>query len=276
MSLEWALLTPLGAGMYGIHPALPSYLADHWRVEDPDTYAEHRAAADDALLDAHAALATRLKQQIRTGDAALAFALIDRQRRTLSQMLGIALDNGYWDRAQAIAATLGLYWNRRGLNIEARCWVDRARLVVEDPDGTPPNLSTSAGALWLFIVGSEADHQQNAGQFDDAEATHAQIREMLLAQPTSPQLRAYLATNYHRLGVIAQLRGRLDDAEDRHRKSLTIAEGLGDRPGMARSYHQLGMLAQSRGRLGEAEDWYRKSGSPGMSVDHHGDLSWGR
>ncbi len=32
------LLTTLGSGMYGIHPALPSYLANHWRAEDPDTH----------------------------------------------------------------------------------------------------------------------------------------------------------------------------------------------------------------------------------------------
>ena len=28
---------------------------------------------------------------------------------------------------------------------------------------------------------------------------------------------------------------------------------------MAATYHQLGMTAQARGRLDEADDWYRKS-----------------
>ena len=68
-----------------------------------------------------------------------------------------------------------------------------------------------------------------------------------------------MATTYHQLGMTAQDRGRLDEAEDWYRKSLAIKEELGDRPGMARSYHQLGMTAQDRGRLDEAEDWYRKS-----------------
>ncbi|PZS11613.1 MAG: hypothetical protein DLM64_06380, partial [Solirubrobacterales bacterium] len=216
------LLTPLGAGMYGIHPALPSYLADQWRAEDPDRYPTQRAAAVDALLDAHATFAGWLKRQIDTGDAALAFALIDRQRRTLSELLGYALDSGNFNRAQSVVTPLDDYWDARGLYIEARGWVDRVRLALEDPDGTPPNLDTPAGTLWMFLVGSEANRQQRAGQLDAAEDTHAQIRDTLLTQPTSPQQQAHLATSYHQFGMIAQDRGRLDDAEDWCRKSLTI------------------------------------------------------
>jgi tetratricopeptide (TPR) repeat protein len=72
-------------------------------------------------------------------------------------------------------------------------------------------------------------------------------------------LRAFLATDYHQLGMIAQDRGRLEEAEDWYRRSLAINEELGDRPGLARTYHQLGITAQDRGRLEEAEDWYRRS-----------------
>jgi tetratricopeptide (TPR) repeat protein len=55
------------------------------------------------------------------------------------------------------------------------------------------------------------------------------------------------------------LRGRLGEAEDWYRQSLTIKEDLNNRPGMALSYHQLGIIAQNRGRLQEAEDWYCQS-----------------
>ncbi|MEU7055107.1 tetratricopeptide repeat protein, partial [Streptomyces sp. NPDC046197] len=61
------------------------------------------------------------------------------------------------------------------------------------------------------------------------------------------------------LGMVAQERGRLEEAEDWYRQSLIIEENLGNRPGMAGAYHQLGMVAQERGRLEEAEDWYRQS-----------------
>ena len=86
-----------------------------------------------------------------------------------------------------------------------------------------------------------------------------------------------MASTYHQLGMTAQDRGRLDEAEDWYRKSLTIREELGDRPGMAITYHQLGITAQDRGRLDEAEDWYRQSlaiseelgDRPGMASSYH-------
>ncbi len=68
-----------------------------------------------------------------------------------------------------------------------------------------------------------------------------------------------MAISYHQLGMIAQERGRLDEAADWYARSLAIEEELGDRPGMASSYHQLGMVAQRRGRLDEAAEWYARS-----------------
>jgi tetratricopeptide (TPR) repeat protein len=68
-----------------------------------------------------------------------------------------------------------------------------------------------------------------------------------------------MASGYHQLGMVAQDRGRLAQAERWYRKSLDIAEDLGNRPGMASGYHQLGMVAQDRGLLEDAERWYRKS-----------------
>ena len=68
-----------------------------------------------------------------------------------------------------------------------------------------------------------------------------------------------MAASYHQLGIVAQLRGRLDEAADWYARSLAISEELGDRPKMVTSYHQLGMVAQVRGRLDEAADWYARS-----------------
>ena len=86
-----------------------------------------------------------------------------------------------------------------------------------------------------------------------------------------------MASTYHQLGITAQDRGQLDEADDWYRKSLTIKEELGNRPGMAITYHQLGITAQDRGRLDEADDWYRKSlaikeelgNRPGMAATYH-------
>jgi len=68
-----------------------------------------------------------------------------------------------------------------------------------------------------------------------------------------------IAGRYHQLGMVAQGRGRLDEAENWYRKSLAISEELGDQPGMTINYRVLGIVAQGRGRLDEAEEWNRKS-----------------
>jgi tetratricopeptide (TPR) repeat protein len=64
-----------------------------------------------------------------------------------------------------------------------------------------------------------------------------------------------MASTYHQLGTTAQARGRLDEAEDWYRQSLTINKDLGDRPGIAAAYGQLGLLAEAQQQPGQALDW---------------------
>jgi tetratricopeptide (TPR) repeat protein len=256
---EVGLLTSLGAGMYRIHPALPAYLTSIWQALAPGGHHELRTAAELALVDSYASFGGWLLQQIRSGDAQLAMVLIHLQRRTLGSLLGYALDHSLWDQAQDIAQPLDEYWDARGLVEEARAWVNRARVAVEDSDGNAPDLNSSAGALWLFLTGSQANRQVTAGQLGQAERAYRDILHALQLQPATSKQRSRLAVIYHQLGRVAQQRGRLDEAEDRYRQSLTINEEFGDRPGMASTYHQLGLVAQQRGRLDEAEDWYRQS-----------------
>ena len=64
-----------------------------------------------------------------------------------------------------------------------------------------------------------------------------------------------MASTYHQLGITAQDRGRLDEADDWYRKSLTIKEELGNLPGMALTYGQLGLLAEDRQQPRQALDW---------------------
>jgi tetratricopeptide (TPR) repeat protein len=271
------LLTGLGGGMYRIHPALPGYLANWWRREEPGNHDAAREAATRAVLSAHADLGGWLSQQISSGDAGMAYTVIGLERRTLGSLVGYALEHGLWEDAQLIARPLNEYWDARGLEEEAGAWADRARLATEDPDGTPPQLDTPAGDLWLFATGSQAIRQMERRHLDDAERTYQQTLTAFQAQPTSPRQQDGLATTYHQLGNIAQARGRLDEAEDWYRKSLAIEEELGNAPGTADSYHQLGMAAQARGRLDEAEDWYLKSlaiseelgNTPRMVIAYH-------
>jgi tetratricopeptide (TPR) repeat protein len=253
------LLTRLGGGIYRMHPALPAYLAAGWRTEEGAGYDDQRAAATQALLSAYAALGDWLQQQLNSGNAGLAFTIIGLQQRTMSHLLGYALDSRSWAGAFAVAQPLSRYWNSRGLYVEAAAWTDHVRLAVEDADGTPPELDSDPGQLWAFFVAEQAQRQIDSGQLDAAEHTYREQLAMVEAQSASLQLQRPVAGIYRQLGIVAQDRGRLDEAADWYARSLAIFEELGDRQRVAISYQQFGSLAQDRGRLDEAADWYARS-----------------
>ena len=271
------LLTGLGAGMYQIHPALPGYLAAGWHAEDPAGYAPEREACEQALCTASAAFSRWLTGQIASGNAALAYAVIGLQRRTLGAMLGHALHRHAWDDASGIVRALDPYWDTRGLGEEAGAWADRILDGTAGPGQDMPAAETLAGSLWLYTTIHQATRQQEAGQPDWAAHTYRTALAFLQDQPETDWTRTSIAAIYHQLGITAGDRRRLDESEDWYRKSLTIEEELGNRPGMAISYHQLGITAYLRGRLDEAEDWYRKaltieeelSDRPRISVIYH-------
>ena len=108
------LLTDLGTGMYQVHPALPGYLADKWQADNPASYAEEQEACENALCAACADLGRWLTEQVKSGDAALAYAIIGLQRRTLGAMLGHALAHRTWDDANGIVHALDAYWGTCG------------------------------------------------------------------------------------------------------------------------------------------------------------------
>ena len=271
------LVARLGDGRYRIHPALPAFLAARWRDEEPDHYDRERTAATEALVTAHAVLGEWLIQQIRVGDAHRALLVIDLERRTLAWLLDYALGHGRWAQARAIAQPLNRYWDIRGRREEAIEWADRARAVLQRPDGTGPALDSPAGALWLFFTFDQANLRLLGGEPYEAERSYRQILAMLKAYPASPRQQERLTVIYQQIGNVAYLTADLDDAQDWYIKSLAIKEELHDRPGMVDSYHQLGNVAYLMGDLDDAQDWYIKSlaikeelhNRPGMASSYH-------
>jgi tetratricopeptide (TPR) repeat protein len=270
------LLTRFMGSLYRIHPALPIYLTALWHQRAGNAFADEQAAARLASIRAHAVLGAWLDQQIEGGDAETAMAVLSAERRTLGSAAGEALDRGLFAEAQAILEPLDELWDVQGLGEEARAWVDRCREALEDRDGHPPDLDLPQGALWLFVVGSQANRLRAAGVLLKAEAQYDAIRR-ILERSTKDSTKPRLAVIYHQLGYVAQDRGDLASAEAWYRKALEIKEALGDRPGMAASFHQLGWLAQDRGDLPAAEASYRKAleilealgNRRGMAVSFH-------
>jgi tetratricopeptide (TPR) repeat protein len=195
----------------------------------------------------------------------------------MGQLLGYALDHGNWKEAEAIARPLTRNWEARGHYAEADAWTDRVRATIESAGEMALGLSTPAGSLWLYFVGSQANRRVFSGHLTAAEKTYTEILAVLQTQPASAEAQFNLAAINHQLGMVAQQQGRLAEAEDWYTRSLAIEEELGNRSGMAISYHQLGYVAQERARLAEAEDWYTKalaisreiSDRPGMASTYH-------
>ena len=132
------LLTGFGVGMYRIHPALPGYLAASWHAENPDGYDQERRACEQALCTACVDFSRWLTRQIASGNAALAYAMLEVHRRTLCAMLGYALDHHEWDDADAMVEALDAYWDSRGLGAEAAGWTDRILDAAVGPGQVPP------------------------------------------------------------------------------------------------------------------------------------------
>jgi hypothetical protein len=177
--VEIGLLTALGRGMYALHPALPAYLTAQWRQQAGAEFTDEYAAANEALLHAYAGFGGWLLQQIQAGAAQTAIVLIDRQRRTMGRLVGMALAQRQYELAQAMLQPLNEFWGMRGLGQEARGWVDRCRAALEDHTGAPPDLESAGGALWLFTVGNEAKRALLAGNLNAAQAQYEELRQRL-------------------------------------------------------------------------------------------------
>lgn len=281
------LLTVMGQGMYGIHPALHSYLRYHHSVagvaaasgSSPVTEASSAEyeAAQVALLNAYAVFSEWLSYRIRQGDAALALRLVDKQRRALGAMLDFALVHKMWQQAHAIVRPLTEYWDSRGLMEEARIWTDRALDGLAAADGTAPAPNSQADFLWNRLTTYQENRKLRTGRIDQAETSYRRIFDSLNRKDVSPEQRLNVAVVMNQLGRVAQERGELTQAEDWYLKSLQIKESLGDDFGVANTCQNLGVLTQMRGDLARAEKWYRKSltirkrldDRPGVAAMYH-------
>ncbi len=240
------LLTDLGTGMYQVHPALPGYLADKWQADNPASYAEEQEACENALCAACADLGRWLTEQIKSGDAALAYAIIGLQRRTLGAMLGRALAHRTWDDANGIVHALDAYWDTCGFGEEAAAWADRILAATTGPSQNAPTSASPAGRLWLDTTNRQATRQLDAGQPGQAAQAYRRALAYLQGEPETDLTRLNMSVVYHQLGLTAHARGRLDEADEWYRKALTIFEELGNRPDIAMSYGQFGLLAEAR------------------------------
>ncbi len=255
---DLGLLTACGGTAYHVHPALAEQLTARWRAAEPG-FAEQHEAAQQALLGAQVNFCLLLTRELHGGSAEFALTALDLQRRTIGSLLDRAVDRGLWLQALALVRPLHDHWDARGLDTEARHWIDRVRLALEEPDGAPPDLDSPAGSLWLYLVGADARRRLRLGRLDEAELTLREIHQAAERQPPGPEQLDDLADCYQQLGRLAVDRGDVADAEPWYLRSQALLERLGDLDGLALGHHQLGVIAHRLGRPDDAEQRTRQA-----------------
>src|SRR2546427_13305683 len=112
-------------------------------------------------------------------------------------------------------------------------WIGSALRLRPLPAARRLSIPRPAASGSTFVT-SQANHARQTGQLDAAEKAYREILGKLEGQAVSPEHRRSLAGFHHNVGMVAQDRGRLEEAEGWYRKALGTAKDVGDRPEMAR------------------------------------------
>jgi tetratricopeptide (TPR) repeat protein len=255
--VEVGLLDRLGGLGYGIHPALPPYLHQIWRDQAGDAYATEVVAVRRAGAWACSGIGQWVMEMVDQGEGRHALWVARYLRRTLGRMALLSLESGEFADVVGMLRALFEVLNAEGAFVEVLAWVERCLVAVEGPAGELPDVETEAGQLWRFAAEAEAGVKLALGDAAGAEATYQRFVSLHEARGEAGRTR--LASPYHHLGVVAQMRGRPKEAREWYEKSLALKEEAGDRPAMALTYHQLGCVAHDMGDMEAAEAWFQRS-----------------
>ncbi|MGH7556185.1 MAG: HD domain-containing phosphohydrolase [Gemmatimonadota bacterium] len=109
------------------------------------------------------------------------------------------------------------------------------------------------GRLAASALNTLASYDLERGDHESAEAS---FRRALWLAAGDPRISAQIEQN---LGILANIRGRIEDALEHYGRSLTGFRKAGDPRGCAIAYHNLGMISSDRGRWDDADRYYRRT-----------------
>lgn len=198
------------------------------------------AISDDgtAVADRHAeyyaALADEANSHLQGGDQRVWGDRLEREHNNLRAALRWLEGVGAFDRALRLAATLSLFWLRRGYVAEGRGALERLLTRIEQPDADTYHARAFHGAGRLAI---------SSGAY--AQATTYLEQALPLYQALGdPEGTAAVLNN---LGVIAADQGAYGRARDLYRRSLDTARQLDDPRSYAITLANLGNISRYQG-----------------------------
>ena len=256
---------------YRLHPTLPRHMATRWKAKSGSGYDQERERCLVASLHAWSMASMLARQQIEGGNDSAGVSIIAMHRANLGRALAASLERELYDVAQSIVNGLREWWSRLGATVEEDGWIDRILTNTEGTVGEPPEFGSPRFDLWALVIGFRGDRQIDTRQLGDARDTYDSMR--IRFEAAGDNAKPQLAATYHQLGIVAQERGKLDDAENWYTKSLEIETDLNNRPGLAATYHHLGSVAEERGKLDDAENWYTKSLEINTDLNNRPDMA---
>lgn len=239
-------------GLYELYPGVSPFL----RRQLVDALgAANVARLEDEFVQFYAAWAAHLEEDVLNGQRP-ALAAVLTEHDNLLRALRMAEIGEQWRLALALGRTLKGFYEASGRPDEWRV------LRLELLDCVGGDLSPAAGReranLGLFLLGSEANDALAAGRLNEAEGLHRRILSHL-ASWNDPQAEPFTGVSHHQLGLIAEERRQLEQAESCYRQALEIFQQLGLERSVADEHYHLGNLAQERQQLEAAEEQYRQA-----------------
>jgi tetratricopeptide (TPR) repeat protein len=244
---EIGLLRRAGKGCCWIHPALPWFFHDLLRAAFPG----HQAKLEQAFATTYAVCGRYFYNLFET-NTQVAMDFLRAEEGNLLFALRLARQHERWDEAEGILSGLYRLWKTQGRLVEWERSIAEVEAQIVGDDGEP---LAGGEYLWGALLGHRQEIAYYRRDFNTQEVILLRLKEHCeLSGDEQNQ-----AVCLHLLGMVAEERGQLEEAERCYRDSLAIRERIGGEHGQAGSLCLLGRVAKRRGQLEEAERWYRDS-----------------
>jgi predicted ATPase/DNA-binding SARP family transcriptional activator len=207
---------------------------------------------DEIFRDQHLAyfrgLAEKGNSEISGPHQAEVIDRLDAELDNFRAALGWCVSNGYIGAALQMLGALGWAWDMRGYYNEVRSWFDKIRVL-----GECANYPEVYARLLNHLGRFAADFDRRP----DADSILEESRAIWLRLGSRGE--QGLADVLCFLGMDAQHKGNLDQAESLYKKSLAVAQKCNHQRIIAGSMCFLGQIEQQRGQTESAHSLYKQS-----------------
>ena len=252
---EAGFIEPVTPSIYQIHLSFPWF---YGRQLHRQVAASGVRRLEEEFVRVYTDTADHFMETLYENQDAGATAVLA-EEGNLTQAVGLALEAKQWDSAQILVQPLAQVYRMQKRYPELRRLRRQLLETVAPSNGGASEAESGGGIdLWLYLVGTEASEAADLGELDYGEELNRQLLTYLTSQPGGDEDPRVAAVD-HQLGVIAQRRWQLDEAEEWFLKSLAIIEHGEDTAVAADDYHSLGQVMQYQRRYTEAQEWFKKS-----------------